>query len=156
MVDHPQGSHQYPSKWPFFAAQSICIWLCAHFGWSPLDSITQKILYIIIILVTNILIFFFFFFLTQLNPTNSHLVNSNPTVTWTRPDFPCPIFSVIYYQLTQTLTNSKHFTLTNTVVGVLMTPLSTLTQFSLVEWAESFSIVIPNEKGTDSLVVASS
>ena len=100
--------------------------------------------------------FFFFFFLTQLNPTNSHLVNSNPTVTWTRPDFPCPIFSVIYYQLTQTLTNSKNFTLTNTVVSVLMNPLSTLTQFSLVEWAESFSIVIPNEKGTDSLVVASS
>lgn len=148
MVDHPQGSHQYPSKWPCFAAQSICIWLCAHFGWSPLDSITQKIL------VTYILIFFFV--LTQLNPTNSHMVNSNPTVTWTRPDFPCPIFSVICYQLTQTLTNSKNFILTNTVVSVLMNPLSTLTQFSLVEWAESFSIVIPNEKGTDSLVVASS
>ena len=155
MVDHPQGSHQYPSKWPFFAAQSICIWLCARFGWSPLDSITQKI-YIHNYNTSNIHFNFFFFFLTQLNPTNSHLVNPNPTVTWTRPDFPCPIFSVIYYQLTQTLTNSKNFTLTNTVVGVLMTPLSTLTQFSLVEWAESFSIVIPNEKGTDSLVVASS
>ena len=105
---------------------------------------------------TSYIHFNFFFVLTQLNPTNSHMVNSNPTVTWTRPDFPCPIFSVIYYQLTQTLTNSKNFTLTNTVVSVLMNPLSTLTQFSLVEWAESFSIVIPNEKGTDSLVVASS
>ena len=43
------------------------------------------------------------------NPANSNLDTSNSPVTWTRSQFPWLHFLVIYYQQTQTPTNSNHF-----------------------------------------------